>query len=964
MGRLFVLLFITTSLFAQVFPGGNNSFGSGTITPSSQFGVAYYSNSGTSNTINGSSLVQTNNTLFTIGIAPASADYQTNVVQLTDTTSSAAPACSPSCTTANNTATSFLLNIGSAPDTMMENLFAQRIAFHSMIKTSLTNNGVGKAISGDVLLGASNGIAGQFNCAMSSSAGGNLYDCIGIDVTSIDSPQAGMGRVNNVGTSVAAKNIISIEGDSTVNNSGTSNQFGLYITDQADTFQANNAAGIWLAELNGLGGQSSFTPNMTPMNSGITITDGFTDSTGIWLKSTAPFANTSSRLTSSGTTITSTAGTDFTYLWGVGNSVGSTVTNATNVDSMYIAGSTCPNQVCTLNNVTTTSTVAVLTADPGIGATPALWQMVAPSQSIKLTAQNSPAVTCGGNCTYQMYLSSTPTVAGQLFMNSPVSFIWQLGGFGSGVTQMSLSNSGTQAQLNLGSPTVQGEIYINDGASHTLGIGPNGSATTSVQLLGPAAALTNNTIPKLVVSGNAHTITQSLITDNGTTVTDTGNFTANGNINTTLSSGTGANSFVNTGIASAPFFTGRNSAGTFGALTASTVAAGSLVQFIGQGYNGTSYATGGSLYFIPTQTWSSTAQGTSFNVNTTPNNTTTPVTALTIDQNGALISIPGAGTNFGTGTGSGGAAAATTFQAASGGSGGATSGTGGAGSDFLVTTGMGGSATVGSTTGRGGNAVFTLGSAGGTGTAGAPGQFEVVGGTVSGTNTTPFINITGTWNTSGLVDAGIFENITNTASGTGSKLMDLQIGGTPEFWVTSAGQVNANAGAVLAGGLQVGATQTIKFGTTRDIISSTGDQTLAITGSAGGNIGVQLSTAAQAGSLCISSTGVVTYDNTNTCLVSSRFFKHDIAPLQTFTGIGIINSLQPVSYVQNGEYHSRFGLIAEDVEKVAPRLVNEGPDGAPLQVKYLEVIPILIQAIKDQQAEIEELKKQASLSHN
>jgi hypothetical protein len=105
----------------------------------------------------------------------------------------------------------------------------------------------------------------------------------------------------------------------------------------------------------------------------------------------------------------------------------------------------------------------------------------------------------------------------------------------------------------------------------------------------------------------------------------------------------------------------------------------------------------------------------------------------------------------------------------------------------LVTTGTGGAATSGSTTGRGGNAVFTLGSAGGTGTAGAPGQFEVVGGTVGAANTTPFINLTGTWNTTGVVDAAIFANITNTASGAASKLIDLQIGGASEFNVDKGG---------------------------------------------------------------------------------------------------------------------------------------------------------------------------------
>lgn len=157
---------------------------------------------------------------------------------------------------------------------------------------------------------------------------------------------------------------------------------------------------------------------------------------------------------------------------------------------------------------------------------------------------------------------------------------------------------------------------------------------------------------------------------------------------------------------------------------------------------------------------------------------------------GAFSLTPGAGTQ-GSATGAGGAAGTFTLVAATGGAGGATSGTGGAGSDFLVTTGTGGAATSGSTTGRGGNAIFTLGSAGGTGTAGAPGQFEIVGGTVGAANTTPFLNITGTWNTSGVVDAAIFANIINTGSGALSKLIDLQIGSTSQFNVDKSGNITA-----------------------------------------------------------------------------------------------------------------------------------------------------------------------------
>lgn len=60
---------------------------------------------------------------------------------------------------------------------------------------------------------------------------------------------------------------------------------------------------------------------------------------------------------------------------------------------------------------------------------------------------------------------------------------------------------------------------------------------------------------------------------------------------------------------------------------------------------------------------------------------------------------------------------------------------------------------------------------------------------LTGTQTLPTLYITPTWNTTGVVDAAILVNVTNTASGTGSLLEDLQIGGTSEFKVDKAGNV-------------------------------------------------------------------------------------------------------------------------------------------------------------------------------
>jgi hypothetical protein len=50
-----------------------------------------------------------------------------------------------------------------------------------------------------------------------------------------------------------------------------------------------------------------------------------------------------------------------------------------------------------------------------------------------------------------------------------------------------------------------------------------------------------------------------------------------------------------------------------------------------------------------------------------------------------------------------------------------------------------------------------------------------------------------------------------------------------------------------------------------------------------------------------------------------------------------------------------LGLIAQDVEKVFPQLVQSGPDGK-LGINYIGLIPVLVECIKDQQAQIHSLR--------
>ena len=68
-----------------------------------------------------------------------------------------------------------------------------------------------------------------------------------------------------------------------------------------------------------------------------------------------------------------------------------------------------------------------------------------------------------------------------------------------------------------------------------------------------------------------------------------------------------------------------------------------------------------------------------------------------------------------------------------------------------------------------------------------------------------------------------------------------------------------------------------------------------------------------------------------------------------------ILKLNPKQYNYNNDSKLHFGLIAEDVEKVYPNLVSNTEVGKSLN--YLEIVPLLINKIKDLQNQIDELKR-------
>jgi hypothetical protein len=103
-------------------------------------------------------------------------------------------------------------------------------------------------------------------------------------------------------------------------------------------------------------------------------------------------------------------------------------------------------------------------------------------------------------------------------------------------------------------------------------------------------------------------------------------------------------------------------------------------------------------------------------------------------------------------------------------------------------------------------------------------------------------------------------------------------------------------------------------------------------------------------------------------LTSDQRFKQHIRPLTS--ALASVLALRGVRYEWNalGVQHGgtvgagQVGLIAQEVEKIYPELVSTDAQGYKA-VNYAQLTPVLIEALKEQQAQIEALKQQAAATN-
>lgn len=86
-------------------------------------------------------------------------------------------------------------------------------------------------------------------------------------------------------------------------------------------------------------------------------------------------------------------------------------------------------------------------------------------------------------------------------------------------------------------------------------------------------------------------------------------------------------------------------------------------------------------------------------------------------------------------------------------------------------------------------------------------------------------------------------------------------------------------------------------------------------------------------------------------------YKDDILPLES--ALDNITKLNGVSYMlkERPEMGTQYGFIAQEVETVLPDLVTTSQEGY-LSLNYNGFIPMLVEAVKEQQAKINTLEEE------
>lgn len=104
--------------------------------------------------------------------------------------------------------------------------------------------------------------------------------------------------------------------------------------------------------------------------------------------------------------------------------------------------------------------------------------------------------------------------------------------------------------------------------------------------------------------------------------------------------------------------------------------------------------------------------------------------------------------------------------------------------------------------------------------------------------------------------------------------------------------------------------------------------------------------------VCISTTFEVLNAGGGTCTPSSIRFKENVLTLDAGEALAIIKQMRVVSFdykegVMDEKDRQAYGLIAEEVEQIDPRLVDYGADGNVFSLHFERILGLIVQAIQE-----------------
>lgn len=174
---------------------------------------------------------------------------------------------------------------------------------------------------------------------------------------------------------------------------------------------------------------------------------------------------------------------------------------------------------------------------------------------------------------------------------------------------------------------------------------------------------------------------------------------------------------------------------------------------------------------------------------------------------------------------------------------------------------------------------------------------------------------------------------------------------TQEFYSTG----NADVwGSVYAQASGTGSGASLVFSTKRDGNSATDKMIIT----QAGNVGIGTTNPSYTLHVNGSVAGTSAYNN-----LSDKRYKKDILPIEN--ALGKILALNGVTFNwdkeatdMNLDDNNHIGLLAQDVEEIVPQAVTTGTDeNETKSVAYTDLVPVLIEAIKELKAEIDLLKQ-------